>query len=458
MKLFFTGSVILSLGLFSFSAADETAPFTKTIKVETKNKKSWKSRDTAVITNKINEVFSQDKINKYGSWLNEKKNASGFFRVERDKKGRWWFIDPEGYPHINIAVNSVSLNKSKSSKELIVSMFGTKESWAGETVKLLRQNSFNSLGSWTDTETMRSAENPLPYTLNVNFMAGYSKKAGLSSMGSGHRDYSNDLIPVFDPEFENYCKKAAAKFIHSKNDPLLIGIFSDNELPFPFDILDRTLKLRRTDHAFAEAEKWLKENKIDRQKIDEQANLKFLQFVSERYFRICKEALAAALPNHLYIGCRFHGKTLRAEAVFKAAAKYLDVISVNWYGKWTPDKEKMDQWMQWSGRPFIITEFYAKGMDSGLANTSGAGWTVKTQEDRGHFYQNFVLALSRHQGNIGWHWFKYIDNDPDVKASDPSNKDANKGIVNEQFKPYTKMLDAMKVLNSRVYQIRNSGS
>ena len=53
----------------------------------------------------------------------------------------------------------------------------------------------------------------------------------------------------------------------------------------------------------------------------------------------------------------------------------------------------MAMWNRESGRPIIITEWYAKGMDSGLPNRSGAGWIVKTQADRGRFYQNFTLGL-----------------------------------------------------------------
>ena len=36
-----------------------------------------------------------------------------------------------------------------------------------------------------------------------------------------------------------------------------------------------------------------------------------------------------------------------------------------------------------SGKPILVTEWYAKGMDSGMANQGGAGWVVKTQRDRG---------------------------------------------------------------------------
>lgn len=42
-------------------------------------------------------------------------------------------------------------------------------------------------------------------------------------------------------------------------------------------------------------------------------------------------------------------------------------------GTWTPSSEQLTNWVKWSGKPFMITEFYAKGVDSGMPNHSGAG-------------------------------------------------------------------------------------
>ena len=88
-----------------------------------------------------------------------------------------------------------------------------------------------------------------------------------------------------------------------------------------------------------------------------------------------------------------------------------------------------------------------------MANTTGAGWLVKTQRDRGRFYQNFALALLQSKGCVGWHWFKYIDNDLTAAKFDPSNADSNKGIVNNRYVPYTPLLEAMKQLNQRTYSL-----
>lgn len=102
----------------------------------------------------------------------------------------------------------------------------------------------------------------------------------------------------------------------------------------------------------------------------------------------------------------------------------------------------------------MVTEWYAKGMDApGLANVSGAGWVVKTQRDRGYFYENFTLGLLESQGCVGWHWFKYMDNDPDDTKSDPSNRDSNKGVVSNRYEPYADLVAAMRRINERTYRL-----
>ena len=82
-------------------------------------------------------------------------------------------------------------------------------------------------------------------------------------------------------------------------------------------------------------------------------------------------------------------------------------------------------WAGQTGKPVLITEWYAKGADSGMANTGGAGWLVRTQQERGIFYQHFALGLLQSRDCVGWHWFRYADNDPNDKTVDPSNRSRN---------------------------------
>jgi hypothetical protein len=137
--------------------------------------------------------------------------------------------------------------------------------------------------------------------------------------------------------------------------------------------------------------------------------------------------------------------------VMQAAGKYLDALNV--YSYWVPPADLMTMWSGQSGKPFLVTEWYTKGEDSGYPNTSGAGWNVPTQRDRGWFYQNFTLALLESKNCIGWHWFKYLDNDPDDLTTDPSNRDSNKGMVNLRYEPYADLAAAMKSLNANIYAL-----
>ena len=158
----------------------------------------------------------------------------------------------------------------------------------------------------------------------------------------------------------------------------------------------------------------------------------------------------------MYLGSRFHGQALRDPELFRAAGKYAGVVSVNVYGIWQLDSETTATWERESGKPFIVTEFYAKGEDSGMPNHTGAGWLVHTQDDRGLFYENFVLALLASRACVGWHWFKYQDNDPDDPHAEASNKDSNKGIVDRFYKPYGLLLARMRDLNRKMYGISDA--
>ena len=189
--------------------------------------------------------------------------------------------------------------------------------------------------------------------------------------------------------------------------------------------------------------------------ITERDEQDFLGVVTARYFEIVSRAIKKYDPNHLYLGARFYGSNIHCPEMFKAAGPFVDVVSVNLYGAWTPNPERLEMWTRESGKPFLITEWYAKGLDSGLANTGGAGWVVKTQRDRGLFYQNFTFALLESKGCVGWHWFKYMDNDPAAKKTDASNQDSNKGILNNRYEPYPPLLEAMKQINQRAYGLIN---
>jgi hypothetical protein len=356
-----------------------------------------------------------------------------------------------------MAVNSISPGGSERNQKALADKYGSKESWMRETIKMLTENGFNCAGSWSDykavIEANKSTGKHFAYTINLNFMSSYGKERGGTFQQPGHTGYPADAIFVFDPEWEEFCDRHAMKIEAYKNDPDLFGYFSDNELPFRLKSLDNYLSLPDHDPGRMAAETWMKENGVHRGSITDAHRKAYIRVVADRYFSPIARALKKYDPNHMYIGARFYSSEKNIPEFMITAGRYLDIVSNNYYGKWTPDSSDMALWEQWTGKPFIITEYYTKGEDSGMPNTSGAGWIVKTQRDRGLFYQNYNLALLESKNCVGWHYFKYQDNDPTAKGVDPSNTDSNKGIVNNYYEVWTPMMELMKELNSQVYNI-----
>ena len=392
---------------------------------------------------------------RYGGLAQTKYAATGFFHTKKIGN-RWWLVDPEGHLFIHKGVTSVRRLRSDGAKATLGEKFGTKKKWASSTSDLLVEHGFNGLGPWCDKTALPCPETPLVHTKLWNFMSAYGEQRGGTYQASGHTGYPQDCPFIFDPEFPEFCMKRARQLSDTKDDPWLLGHFTDNELPWRTSMLDNYLKLPATDPGNRAATKWLAERHgpgFKQDKINKNDRKEFLAFAADTYFAIVTSAIRKHDPNHLILGSRFHGRAVNIPALFKAAGRHLDLVSVNYYHAWTPNSKLMSSWEKNSKKPILITEWYAKGQDSGLGNTSGAGWLVKTQADRGAFYQNFTLGLLESRVCVGWHWFRYSDNDPAEKGTDPSNRDANKGIVSNRYQPYEELLDSMKDLNLRTYRI-----
>jgi hypothetical protein len=249
-------------------------------------------------------------------------------------------------------------------------------------------------------------------------------------------------------------------------NPNVYGWFSDNELPADLNMLDNSMKLDPNDKRFAYsyANAWtfmyMKTGKEDvsLNDVTDELRKEYRAMVYDKYFSVCKDALKRCVEMHQFIGCRFVNNCFEDEYIMRVAGNYCDVITLNYYSVWQGNPVLLANLQRWSGKPFAVTEWYAKGMDvweqdNRITNKSGAGWTVPTQENRGEFYQNYALQLLECKGCVGFDWFQYIDNDPDNLGADLSNRDSNKGMVNTKHEEYTAMTKYMEQLNHQKYNL-----
>jgi len=445
-------ALIIGLSLLAATSALGEQVFAKA-----ELKDEWKPFSTRTLSELPADATNRQAagLSQFGGLLAHKVQATGFFYAT-NLTGRWWLVDPEGCLFIEKGVTDVTMPHGPTSQAALAEKYGSSSNWVAQTTTYLRTLGFNGLGAWSDFTDLRQAPQPLVYTRILNFMSGYGEKRGGTYQQPGHTGYPNDCIFVFDPGFETYCDQHAQQLATVKDDPWLLGYFSDNEMPFRREALKNYLHLPESDPGHVAAVQWLQARhgaQATEAMITPPDEQEFLALVTARYFRIVNTAIKKYDPHHLYLGSRFNGRVLNYSEVFRAAGPYLDVVAVNYYRAWTPSLESLAHWAHEAGKPVMITEWYAKAMDAGLANTGGAGWVVKTQKDRGLFYQNFTLGLLESKSCVGWDWFKYADNDPANTKADPSNRDANKGIVNVLYQPYQPLVDAMKPLNDQVYSL-----
>ena len=451
-KVFILFCLMLMVSCKTYTLRDLEYDNYELVKARDSKSPNYKTFKARTVENLHGFTITQDpEVGQYGGWKTEQYTATGFFRTEKID-GRWWIIDPDGYPFIHRGVNVFRPDRIKSSQTVFLEKYGSETQWIETETDFFKSYGFNGAGFWSNTDLIKNSSNPLIYTLQVNPMALYRSKQFKKNREkyeeAGSSLYRYDLVMVFDPEFDFFVDSLFSQVANYANDKNLLGYFTDNELPWKVDALDRHLKFLGEDEpGYLAAKKWL----IDRKgknatlsNVNSTDRKDFLKFYFETYMKKVSNSLKKYDPNHLNLGCRFNMPyhELSSPEMFSIAGKYMDIISINHYFKWEPEQELMKNWENWAGKPFIITEFYTKGEDTGLSNILGAGWIVPKQIDRGYFYQNFTIELLKSKVCVGWHWFRYQD-----------EKYANKGLVGLDFVPHQPVFENAKVVNKNTYQL-----
>jgi hypothetical protein len=151
----------------------------------------------------------------------------GYFRAQVVNK-RWWLVDPDGEPWLSMGV-SVIRNRPTPGYPRAAEQgyFDTANrryidhtAWAKAQANRLRRWGFNTIGSWSSPEMLTTG---VPYTILLEV----SQYCGITPVDRHHGEFPD----VFDPEFKRSAEKAAADWCEPhKENPLLVGYFTDNEL------------------------------------------------------------------------------------------------------------------------------------------------------------------------------------------------------------------------------------
>ncbi len=385
--------------------------------------------------------------------------AHRFFTIVRDH-GRYWFAaPPDGRPFYSMGVDVVRPDDTSPAKDSPVYRGGAKRgglaAWAAFTADRLKGAGFNTIGAWSDPAMERQA---LPYCVALTL-----------GVGAPHR-----LMDLWDPRYAARMMEAARTQVGTARpkDPLLIGYFLDNELPWygaagwptaGGSLLETYLGLaddapgRRVAGEFLAARAGdsaylsIRNHKGDweRQLAEEPEIAEaFAGKAAARFMTLAVRAVRAVDTRHLILGVRFAGDA--PAAVIHAVGEASDAISVDYYIKsGRPEPMDVDRLYLLTGKPVLVTEFSWRAVQnrSGDRNLKGADVTVATQADRARRYTRSVERLAALPEVIGFHWFQYFDQPPGGRFD---GEDSNYGIVDLEDEPYEPLWSAMRDMNGRV--------
>lgn len=425
---------------------------------------TWKTENTRIIAymNDYKPAIKtlkayKESVNRYGSSTTlPQQTATGRFYTKK-VEGRWWLVDPDGYLHIERGTTSVRKGTSARNKAAWSSRFGSDEKWLAATQRELSENGFHGTGAFcTDTYSLiqthnvSNPSNPMTLAPSFGFLSQFKTAKGYE-YPNGNDDNAVGL--VYYDGWASWCESylASNAFSSYLRDPNVLGFFSDNEINFSSigsRILDRFLAINQTTNpAYLAAKNFMSSKGATT--VNDALNEEFAGMVAEKYYKAVKEALVKVDNKMLYLGTRLHGTSKYIKEVITAAGKYCDVISINYYSRWSPELDTaIANWASWADKPFLVTEFYTKGVeDSDLNNQSGAGYSVPTQNERAYAYQHFTLGLLEAKNCVGWHWFKYQDDD----GTDNSSKPSNKGLLNNYYEIYPYLAFFAREVNFNAY-------
>lgn len=383
--------------------------------------------------------------------------ATGRFYVKRIGT-RWWIIDPKGNPYYMRGVASFRPGSSGRNKTAFASRFGDMATWVSTSRSELARIGFHQTaafgtnGGYEAQLQHNEANPPAPFPLapSFKFIQNFSTERN-HPYADGDAD--NDVGLVLYDDWEEFCEAylrsdAFAPYL-GRSD--VFGFFSDNEIGFSTKnyILRRFLDIAdHDDIAYRTAVRFMNEHGTET--VTEALEDEFTGMLAERYYRGVRRAIDKVDPGMLYLGSRLHGTPKYREQIIRAAGRYCDIVSINYYSRWSPEREWMLKWEQWADKPFIVTEFYTKGIeDSDLNNQSGSGFCVPTQRERAYAYQHFTLGLLEARNCVGWCFFKYQDDD----GKDNDGKPSNKGFYDNAYRLFPYLSAMAREVNYNVYNL-----
>lgn len=387
-------------------------------------------------------------------------SLSPYYTVVR-RGHSYWFATPSGKRIWSVGIDCVEAGGKGTADNPHydgVSLFGSREAWVRDVLKKLKSWGVNTLGGWSDDEDFHGK---MPYTIVLH-------------LGSYDKAPYHDL---FSAATTGFLADAARKLVPPhKNDPNLVGYFTDNELGWWDDTLfleyfamgetapgKRKLVGVMRDHYQGSFADLKREWSVDANSFQELLSAKSIHLkvgtkgikavhefnfaLARRYYSLVKSLIRRYDRNHLILGdryCQYYNiETARASAPF------IDVASTNAGADWLDGSYSHSFFStlnRLTGKPILVSEYYfsARENSSHNRNSGSAFPLVDTQKERAAGFAQSFKQIAGLPYSVGAHWFQFADEPPKGRGD---GEDWNFGFVDVQGREYPEMVRALKSLN-----------
>jgi hypothetical protein len=446
-------------------------------------------------------------FNKWGGWEGgPQRKATGHFRTEK-VDGKWWLVDPDGKLFFSHGIDCVraGADTGVQLRENYFSWlpeegspfakFYGRGTWAphnfynGKTpfrtfdfvkANMLRKYGddwhkafterahtrikawgLNTIANWSDPEVYKLRKTPYTATFGTR-----------GPRIEGSSGWWGKFPDPYSAEFQNGLREEMEKQKQQKttDDPWCIGYFVDNELSWGnsdtshaeaalASPADQPCKIAFKDWLVAKYETPAKLNAAwqtqhaswdaflqsttppDKKLIADDLTA-FHKEISEKYFRTIRDAIRTVAPDKLYLGTRI---AWGAPSVYRASAKYCDVVSVNIYNRHADKDLPEDS----EDKPIINGEFHFGALDRGMFHTGLVA--TSSQEERAAAYKAFVISCLKHPRYVGTHWFQWQDQ---ALTGRGDGENYQIGFLTITDQPYPEIVEAAREVGRTMYETR----
>lgn len=332
-------------------------------------------------------------------------SKTGFYTLGKHH-GRDCFIDSQGNPFFSIGLNHTDETNLLYPYNIGIwkKKYGSHGRWLKDGVAAdLKKYHFNTVG-WVQDSVVTHSH---PVHLGCTHSWGWSYEdyviCGMPYCVNLEvakiAAWDNDAIypDVFSPEFEQWCDYLA-RFICARHcsNPNLIGYFF-TDIP------------AWTEHPLGMRFPQLKGLTTGTAEYDE-----MLERIAERYYSVMTSRIRFYDYSHLILGDRFNGNSPDSDVVYKVAAKYCDVISIQYFVHGTESYCRMEEYFDrihgLTGKPLLLADIGNK-CPTELNPDNPFGYPpLENQAARAREYIASISPLVKKDYFVGWHWCAYVEN------------------------------------------------